>query len=253
MRLGERMTVLILGGTATARDLADRLAAAGIPAVSSLAGRTSEPRLPAGPVRSGGFGGPEGLALYLREHRIAAIVDATHPFAAQMTEHAVRAAAMTGTPVLLVTRPGWSAHPHAPTWTWVDGHRQAAATAKAFEGPVLLTVGRQSLPSYVEALGERSVVARVADPSHLVTPPDWQLVVARGPFEMNAERNLLRDHGCMVLVSKDSGGTETAAKLDAAHELGVRVIMVRRPATPAGVDTTHDLDRALAWCRRTVG
>lgn len=242
------MTVLILGGTADARALASALADAGIAVVTSLAGRTCDPALPAGEVRTGGFGGAAGLAAWLSTHPVAAVVDATHPFAATMTAHAAKACAATGVALLRLERPSWRAHPDAPSWTWVADHEAAAATVSDLGDRIWLTVGRQSLARYAR-LARRPVLARVAEAPASAVPPAWTLLVDRGPFELLAERALMDRHGVRVLVTKDAGGVHTAAKLDAAREAGVAVVVVERPALPPGINTVDAAPAAVAWVR----
>ena len=237
------MTVLLLGGTAEARTLAGLLVADGADVVSSLAGRVSRPALPAGRVRVGGFGGVEGLAVFLVEHRVTAVVDATHPFAATISANAAAACATTATPLLRLARPGWADHPDSDRWTWVDD--VAAALHLPGARPVL-TTGRQSLATFLP-WADRAVLARVVDPPDLALPPGWRLVRSRGPYDLAGERTLLREHRADLLVTKDSGGTQTVAKLDAAHALDVPVVVIRRPAVPAAVDTVTDVDAAARW------
>jgi len=222
------VTVLLLGGTGEARALAGLLVAAGVDVLSSLAGRVSRPALPVGRLRVGGFGGVDGLAMFLVEHRVTVVVDATHPFAATISANAAAACARTGTPLLRLARPGWAEHPDAAGWTWVDSVGEALAVAA--DRPVL-TTGRQSLHEFLP-WADRAVLARVVDPPDLELPPAWRLVRSRGPYDLAGEQALLREHGADLLVTKDSGGSLTAAKLDAARELDVRVVVVRRPSGP---------------------
>ena len=238
------MTVLVLGGTAEARALAGLLAAADVDVVSSLAGRVSRPALPVGRVRIGGFGGVDGLAAYLVEHGVTAVVDATHPFAATISANAAAACARTDVPLLRLARPGWSEHPDAGRWTWVDGVAQALAVPG---GRPVLTTGRQSLAEFLP-WADRAVLARVVDPPDLELPSAWRLVRSRGPYDRDSERALLRDHRADLLVTKDSGGT-TVAKLDAARELDVPVVVVRRPPAPSG-DSVTDVAGAQRWAVR---
>jgi precorrin-6A/cobalt-precorrin-6A reductase len=237
--------VLLLGGTGEARRLAAALVADGVDVVSSLAGVVAAPVLPAGEVRVGGFGGAEGLAAWLREHRVAAVVDATHPFAAGITANAAEAATRTGTPLLRLQRPGWTPGP-GDDWRWVDTLEEAAA-AVAGSRHVFLTTGRRGLAAFAGLTGE--VLLRTVDPPEPPLPARTTVVLERGPFTLDDERALMREHRVDVLVTKDSGGGMTAAKLVAARELGVPVVVVRRPPVPAGVPVVATVDEALTWVR----
>ncbi|MGC3993089.1 MAG: cobalt-precorrin-6A reductase [Propionicimonas sp.] len=242
------MSVLLLGGTAEARELAAALVAAGIAVTTSLAGDVAEPRLPDGEVRVGGFGGAEGLARYLREHDISAVVDATHPFAARISANAAQACATTGVPLLRLERPGWSQRPDASGWHWVDCLDDARTAAEALGNRVFLAVGRQELGTFA-GWADRYVLARVVDAPDIEVPGTWEVLRARGPFRLADELDLLASRAIDVLVTKDSGGA-TDAKLDAAAQLGVRVVAVRRPQPPAGVPVVETVDQALAWLAR---
>lgn len=245
------MTVLLLGGTGEARALAIALDAEDIDFVSSLAGRVSRPRLPVGNVRVGGFGGIEGLAGYLRENDITAVVDATHPFATTISANAVRACAEFVVPLLRFARPGWEDLPCADQWHWVESHEEAAETAARLGSRILLTTGRQLLDLFVQPLKACDVLARVVDPVDLDLPESWQVVLDRGPYSFDGERSLMRHHRIDVLVTKDSGGDYTKGKLDAAHELGVAVVIVRRPNWDIGEQgqLVSDVDAAVQWLR----
>lgn len=248
--------VLVLGGTGEARRLADRLAGAGVTVTTSLAGLTRHAAPTSGTIRTGGFGGPDGLAAWLREHGTSCVVDATHPFAAQMSSNAALACGRLGVPLLRVARPGWSEHPDASSWTWVATHPDAAGTARRLcdscAGSVLLTVGRQSTSAYVGSLGDRRVVARVVESGGLVLPDEWLVLEDRGPFAHEREWELFADHEVRVLVTKDSGGTATAPKLDVAREFDARVVVVRRPALAPGVASVADVRAAAHWCLATL-
>jgi precorrin-6A/cobalt-precorrin-6A reductase len=240
--------VLLLGGTAEARDLARLLDGDGVEVVSSLAGRVSRPRLPVGSVRVGGFGGVEGLARALPGFDV--VVDATHPFAARISASAAQACAGAGVPLLRLARPGWSALPGASRWRWAGSSQEAAERAASVGGPVFLTTGRQTLESFTGPLGDTDVLARVVDPVEVELPATWSVLLARGPYTLEGERALMREHRSAVLVTKDSGGEHTRAKLDAADELGVEVVVVRRPAAPEGVEEVGDVEAARAWVAR---
>jgi precorrin-6A/cobalt-precorrin-6A reductase len=238
--------ILILGGTGEARDLAAELVTAGIDVVSSLAGRVRQPRLPAGQVRIGGFGGATGLAGYLRADAIAGIVDATHPFAAAITANATEAAAAVGLPLLVLRRPPW---PADPSWQAVPDIAAAAAAVRGWPGEsVFLTTGRRDLGAFAADEEHRFLVRAVdpPDPDGAV-PPRMTLLLDRGPYTAARESALMREHGIGLLVTKNSGGPMTAAKLEAARELGVRVVVVQRPPLPPGSIAVTTVAEALAW------
>jgi precorrin-6A/cobalt-precorrin-6A reductase len=235
--------VLILGGTGEARRLATALVDGGVGVVTSLAGRVADPLLPPGEVRVGGFGGAAGLAAWLQAHPVAAMVDATHPFAATMTANAAAAAVITGVPLLRLQRPGWTPRP-GDDWRWTGSLEEAAAAVAGF-GSVFLTTGRTGLAAFAGLTGR--CLVRSVDPPSPPLPERTTVVLARGPFTVEEELALMRQHALDVVVTKDSGGSMTAAKLTAARELGLPVVLVRRPATPPGVPAVGTVDEALAW------
>ncbi|QNG37377.1 cobalt-precorrin-6A reductase [Geodermatophilaceae bacterium NBWT11] len=237
------MTVLVLGGTGEARALAAALVGDGVDVLSSLAGRVAEPLLPLGGVRVGGFGGAAGLAAWIAEHRPTAVVDATHPFAATITANAAAACAASGTPLLRLQRPGWTAQP-GDDWRWADSLAEAATMVS---GTVFLTTGRQGIGAFAALPG--TVLVRSVDPPTEPLPAGATLLLARGPFTLDDELALLREHAVDVVVTKDSGGHMTEAKLTAARTLGIPVVLVRRPALPAGVAVVDTVEAALAWLR----
>lgn len=240
-------TVLILGGTGEARTLAAALVADGSwRVVSSLAGRVSDPTLPAGEVRVGGFGGPAALADWLRSERVTAVVDATHPFAARISASAAEAAPTADVPLLSLRRPGWKAG-KTDRWHRVPTMAAAAAALAEVRGRVLLTTGRGGLEVFAH-LPHRFVI-RTVDPPDPPLPADHVVVLARGPYTVAGERALMAEHHVRTLVTKDSGGPMTAAKLVAARELGIAVVMVDRPAPPPGVEAVTEVDAVLAWLR----
>jgi precorrin-6A/cobalt-precorrin-6A reductase len=237
--------ILILGGTGEARQLAGELTAAGADVISSLAGRVSQPRLPDGPVRTGGFGGADGLAEYLRAEGITGVVDATHPFAATITEHAAEAAAATGVPLLVLRRPEW---PADPSWAVVPEMDAAATAVRDWPGDtVFLTTGRRDLGVFAGDDKHRFLVRTVDPPDGTNSPPRMTLILDRGPYTVEGESALMREHGVGLLVTKNSGGPMTAAKLTAARDLDVKVVMVRRPPLPPGTAAVATVAEAVRW------
>lgn len=242
------MNVLLLGGTAEARRLA--AAAAHRPEIaitSSLAGAVAVPLLPEGDVRIGGFGGVAGLTGWLRDHGTDAVVDATHPFATRMTAAAVAATSALNLPLLALRRPGWTAGP-GDRWYRVPDMRAAAALVPRLGGRVFLAIGSGGVAAFADAPGW--FLLRAVDPPVPPLPARHRFVRDRGPFTADAERALLREHRIEVVVCRDSGGDLTAAKLVAARELGLPVVMVDRPAAPAGVETVATVDEAVDWLLR---
>ena len=198
--------ILVLGGTAEARELASLLDEAGTRFMSSLAGRVARPRLPVGAVHMGGFGGVPGLRSFLLENRVSGVVDATHPFAEGMTANAVAACTADGIPLLRLERPGWSDAPDAEAWTWVDDHDAAASAAARLGRHPFLTVGRQSLDHFVGPLADRPTLVRAVDEPAIELPDSWTVILSRGPYLIDDERILFDEHGVDVVVTKDSGG-----------------------------------------------
>ena len=237
------MNVLVLAGTTEATELAGVLDARGVRVVSSLAGATAKPSSRAGLVRRGGFGGVEGLVEYLDTASIDAIVDATHPFAAVMPHHVAAAAAATGIRSCRLMRPPWRPG-SADQWIEVGDLDEAAAALAAMGARrPLLTVGRQSMGPF--AGSDAHVVVRCIEAPETL-PPDHLLLLERGPFFLEDERALLATHGIDAVVAKNSGGSATEAKLIAARERGIPVILVARPPSP-DVTVVHDVDHAVAW------
>ncbi|WP_328644354.1 cobalt-precorrin-6A reductase [Amycolatopsis sp. NBC_00348] len=236
--------ILILGGTGEARKLASDLTDRGVRVVSSLAGRVARPRLPVGEVRVGGFGGAEGLAVWLRENDVRAVVDATHPFAERIGANAAKAAELTKIPLLRLARPGWEAGEN-DVWHWADDLPDAARKLPELGKRVFLTSGRQGLPAFAH-LDDLWFLIRCVDPPEPPLPRHHELLLARGPYEVDSERELLARHSVDVLVTKDSGGDLTSAKLTAARELGVPVLLVRRPPRPV-TETAETGPEAVEW------
>lgn len=223
--------LLILGGTTEASALARAVAEAGIAATLSLAGRVASPAPQPLPVRVGGFGGAEGLADYLKAHRITHLVDATHPFAAQISRNAVAASDATGVPLVALTRPAWEPGP-GDHWTRVADVPAAVAALAGPRQRVFLATGRQNLAAFA-ANPQHFYLLRLVDPPETPPPfPDHAVVVDRGPFTDSGDRALMERHGITLVVSKNSGGSGARAKVDAARALGLPVLMIDRPALP---------------------
>jgi precorrin-6A/cobalt-precorrin-6A reductase len=236
--------VLILGGTTEARELAAVLTARpGFRVTTSFAGRVTRPGAVTGDVRTGGFGGAEGLAAWLREHRVDALVDATHPFAESITENAARAAAAAGVPGVVLRRPGWRPGPE-DRWHPVTSLDAAADLLSRLGRRVFLTTGRLGLAAFAH-LADLHFVVRSVELPEPPMPPHTEVVLARGPFTVADESALLSAHCVDVLVTKDSGGAATAAKLTAARELALPVVVVRRPPLPDGVTAVPDVAGVL--------
>ncbi|MER8722875.1 cobalt-precorrin-6A reductase [Mesorhizobium sp. M1027] len=224
--------ILILGGTTEARQLAGKLAArADISVMLSLAGRTENPAAQGVPVRVGGFGGAGGLAFYLHQNKIDLLIDATHPYAAQISANAAEAARMTGVAIVALRRPGWEAV-EGDRWTLVDTVASAVTALGSVPRRVFLALGRQEVAAF-EAAPRHHYLIRSVDPVEpRLAVPDAAYLLARGPFHEVDERALLQEHRIDVVVSKNSGGEATYGKIAAARALGVEVVMIRRPALP---------------------
>jgi precorrin-6A/cobalt-precorrin-6A reductase len=243
-------TVLVLGGTSEARALAAELAGRpGLRVVSSLAGRISNPVLPAGEVRVGGFGGAAGLAAWARAEGVGAVVDATHPFAETISGHAVEACQRAGLPLLRLARPAWTPQ-DGDDWHDAGSLDEAAAMLPGLGPRVFLTTGRQGLGAFA-ALDRLWFLIRCVDPPAGPMPANREVLLARGPYEREAERALMRRHGIDVLVTKNSGGPLTAGKLDAARDLGIPVVVISRPAAAAAESVTAVSD-AVRWVLTSV-
>jgi precorrin-6A/cobalt-precorrin-6A reductase len=236
--------ILILGGTSDARILASELLAAGYEPVSSLAGVTHAPVLPAGEVRVGGFGGEEGLYAYLNSGNFAAVADATHPFAAQISRHGFIAAKRVGVPYLRLERQAWVPS-SGDTWTPVADFNAAVACLPA-GARIMLTIGRKEIAPFL-ARDDLSGVVRMIERTAIAVPAPWHLILARPPFNLEDETRLMITRGITHLVTKNAGGPQTHSKLLAARALGVRVIMIERPAKPRAptFESAGDLVGAL--------
>ena len=244
-----RMRVLILGGSSEASALAGLLASnPAFEITLSLAGRTANPRPQPVPTRSGGFGGSAGLARFLEENGIDAILDATHPFASQMSRNAIEAAEATGTPLLAVERPTWR-----PTsqdnWTEVTDTAAAVAALGDASRTVFCGIGRLALGELAKAPQHRYVIRLIDAPEQPLGLPRVTVIQATGPFTSEGDMALFRDHGVEVILAKNSGGSATISKIEAARTLGLPVIMVSRPFIPPR-PTVETPALAIDWLNR---
>lgn len=252
------LRVLVLGGTTEASALCRILATTwpSCHAVLSLAGATSQPHLPDITTRIGGFGGVEGLCNWLRHNAINAVVDATHPFAAQMSRHAALACAEEHIPLLRLERAGWSATPQ-DQWLMVPSITDAACALahdsrwNTTRQSVFLTTGRKETRPFLAAPSHHYLFRSIEQPDTADLPPHTQVIRARGPFDLSAELHLMQEHKVSVLVTKNSGGTATYAKLEAARLLGIPVIMIARPP-PQDTPCAPTATAALAWLHQCV-
>jgi precorrin-6A/cobalt-precorrin-6A reductase len=238
--------ILILGGTLEARQLAARLRGrADITVTLSLAGRTAAPAAQPVPVRVGGFGGAEGLAAYLRAERIAALIDATHPYAATISANAARAAAVAGVRLLALRRPPWQPVV-GDRWTEVADVREAVRALGSAPRRAFLALGRKELAPFGVAPQHHYLVRSVDPVDPPLAVPHATYIVARGPFAEAAERDLLVAHAIDAIVAKNSGGTATYGKIAAARALEIEVILLRRPHLPP-VPSVANVAEAAAW------
>jgi precorrin-6A/cobalt-precorrin-6A reductase len=242
----ERMRVLILGGTTEARRLAERLASrADLDVTLSLAGRTSNPVPHPVPVRIGGFGGAQGLADHLASERIDRLIDATHPYAAQMSANAVQAARLAGVPLLALRRPAWR-QVAGDRWTEVVDTPAAARALGEAPRRVFLALGRNEIAAFAAAPQHHYLVRSVDPVEPPLAVPSATYIQARGPFREEDDRALLAAHRIDVVVSKNSGGDAAYGKIAAARTLGIAVILLRRSDLPA-VPAVETVDDAVAW------
>ena len=238
------MRILLLGGTAEARRLAAELHPQ-VRVTSSLAGRVPDPALPVGEVRMGGFGGVDGIRRWLRDEQADAVVDATHPFAAAITANAAVACREAGVPHLVLARPAWP----VGAALVVDSDVTAAKLVEQERfSRVFLTTGRSGSAAFA-AVDAWFLIRAVTSPDDDALPRRRELLLSRGPYRYADERKLLQDFGIDALVTKNSGGGMTRAKVDASNDLGIPVVMVERPDLPGGVRTVSTVAAAAAWVR----
>lgn len=237
--------VLLLGGTTEAARMARALAEAGVDAVYSYAGRTEAPVAQPLPVRVGGYGGVQGLVQYLRDGSITHMIDATHPFAAQMSRNAVDASQIAAVPLIALERRPWVAGP-GDRWTHVPDIEAAVTALGDSPRRVFLAIGRQTLDSFARAPQHHYLLRLVDPPTDALPLPDAQAIIARGPFDVAGDLALLRDHRIDVIVAKNAGGTGAEAKLIAARDMGLPVILIDRPKIPAR-HIAGEVAEVMAW------
>jgi precorrin-6A/cobalt-precorrin-6A reductase len=245
------MRVLILGGTTEASELARWLAADHrFETTLSLAGRTSKPRTQPVPTRIGGFGGADGLAAWLSQEAIEAVIDATHPYADQISSNAVAACARVAIPLATILRPAWRPEP-GDQWLMVASAEAAADTLGPEPRRVFLSVGRLELGAFA-ASPHHHYLARTVDPPEGITlPRNTRLILDRGPFDEPAETALLSSEKIDMLVSKNSGGAATYAKITAARKLGIPVVMIARPHKSHG-HVVNNAEAAASWLEKRL-
>jgi precorrin-6A/cobalt-precorrin-6A reductase len=245
------MRVLILGGTTDASELAHRLASDSRFATSlSLAGRTSHPRVQPVPTRSGGFGGISGLVAWLEREAIETVIDATHPYADQISAHAVAACGQLGIPLATIMRPAWRPQPD-DRWLDVASAEAAADALGATPQNVFLSIGRLELGAFASSPQHHYVARTIEPPVDIALPPDLRLIFERGPFDAQAETALLTQEKIDIVVSKNSGGAATYTKIEAARGLGIPVVMIRRPRKLHG-HAVNDAEGAARWLEQQL-
>ncbi|WP_242128339.1 cobalt-precorrin-6A reductase [Sphingobium sp. Sx8-8] len=242
--------ILILGGTTEASALASALAERGERAVLSYAGRTGQPRAQPVPVRVGGFGGVAGLVDYLRGEGVTHLVDATHPFAATMSGHAVAAAREAGIAHIMLTRPPWVAG-EGDRWTHVPDISAAVDALGGKAKRIMLALGRMHVDRFGAQPQHHYLLRFVDAPDQAPALPRHSLIVDRGPFTVDGDMGLMREHGIELIVSKNAGGDGAEAKLTAARRLGLSVLMIDRPPCPAA-RVTHEVGEVLDWLRHSA-
>lgn len=242
---------LLLGGASEAAEIANRLIGRpGLILISSFAGRTAQPKLPESRVRIGGFGGVDGLIAYLTAEKIDLVIDATHPFAARISANAEAACSNLSLPLIAYDRPPWE-RSEDDRWHEVPSMEGAAACVAQRSGRIFLAIGRQQVDLF-SSCTEASLLIRAIDPPASPLPSNAQLILERGPFDLEHELNLLREHAIDLIVSKNSGGPSTYAKIEAARILGIPVVMVSRPQKRI-VPAFATIDSVLAEIGRLQG
>ncbi len=225
--------------------MARALAARDVEAVFSYAGRVASPKAQPLPTRVGGFGGVAGLVQYLEEHNITHVVDATHPFAAQMSWNAFEACQEARRELIALTRPAWKAQA-GDRWTHVADIHGAVAALAGDPKRVLLALGKLNVPAFAVQSQHHFVLRLVDQPEEQPGLPNHTVVVARGPFDVAGDRALLQKYNIELVVCKNAGGVGAEAKLIVARELGVPVIMIDRPNLPPRCEVAA-VDEVLEW------
>jgi precorrin-6A/cobalt-precorrin-6A reductase len=240
-----QIRVLLLGGTTEASQLAHALADARVVAIFSYAGRTESPVAQPLPTRVGGFGGVAGLQAWLRDQGITHVVDATHPFAAQMSQNAIAACAAIGVPLLALERPAWVPKAGDP-WSCVPDIEGAVAALPETPTRVFLAIGRQHLAPFAKRPQHHYLLRWVDGPTDALPLPHATMVLARGPFTVEGDHALMQAHGITHVVAKNAGGSGAVAKLVVARALGLSVILIDRPAIAART-TVASVAQVMAW------
>ncbi len=257
-----KKNILILGGSSEAFNLAEKLENhASYHPISSLAGRTSVPRKPAGTYRTGGFGGVDGLAYYIKQETISAIIDATHPFAQKITTNASSAANQTNCPIIHISRPPWQKE-KGDNWIEVDTMQEAAEKITPSHSPCFLTIGRLELSAFlnrtdIEFLCRAIEPPKSTDPikqniripkNEDQWPENFRFIYAKGPYDYENEISLIKQQNIQSIVTKNSGGDKAKAKLDVARDLDIPVVMIKRPSPLKGM-TVETTNEALTWLK----
>ncbi len=251
--MAEPQTAVILGGTTEARQLANQLVEThgeALRVITSLAGRTAQPRLPKGEVRTGGFGGTAGLAQYLTDIDADILIDATHPYAAQISAHAVDATQQTATPHLMLVRPAWT-ESKGDRWIHVPDIREGVAEISRRSDACLITTGINDLEAFAPIVTTKLFVRLIEDPREPLALRDVDVIIGKPPYKKAEEVALFRLLGIDLMISKNAGGDGTSAKIEAARDLGIEVIMVDRPPMPA-CETVPSVDDALTHIRQVL-
>ncbi|MGK7921855.1 MAG: cobalt-precorrin-6A reductase [Trichodesmium sp.] len=246
--MNKQKRLLILGGTGEGLKLATLATTiSGLEVINSLAGSTSKPVLTSTLTRIGGFGGLSGLTDYLQEQKIDLLVDATHPFATQISENAAIASNKLNIPFLMLIRPPWEKK-SGDRWLEVENNQTAARVVPELAAKIFLTIGRQELVNYAHLKNLWFLMRMIEQPQPNTPLPSGKIITERGPFSLLTERSLLQKYEIGAIVSKNSGGDATYNKIIAARELDIPVVMIKRPSLPEGQQVS-DVESAVSWLR----